>query len=136
MGRRKSTELGTPVSIRISDELQSQLDTAAVRLGIPMHEVMRFACRVGIEHFKRIGYDVPSAVLNAPSQSPIVGKFVHSLNQPSPMPADTELVEIKLTNDEAEILELAKRKGTLARKLSKAAARLPKPGKLGATSAS
>lgn len=65
MGRRKSEEAGQPVSIRISPELQTQLEHAAKMLKLSVHDVMRKCMRVGLKHDERIGWDEETAVRNA-----------------------------------------------------------------------
>jgi len=64
MGRKPSDDPGIPVSLRINDELQKQLDHAARLLQMSTAEVMRLAMRIGLEHFKRIDYDLAKQIVD------------------------------------------------------------------------
>jgi len=67
MARPKKIDEGTgkPISIRLSEQYQSQLETAAKRLDLPISEVMRLCLRIGMEHFTRIDYDTAKCIVDA-----------------------------------------------------------------------
>lgn len=67
MARPKKTDEGTgkPISIRLSDQYQSQLEMAAKRLDLPVSEVMRLCLRIGMEHFSRIDYNTAKCIVDA-----------------------------------------------------------------------
>lgn len=63
MARRISS--GQPVSIRLSDKLMEELNAASSELDMQLHETMRQAMKVGLEDFRRIGYQLAGAVVDA-----------------------------------------------------------------------
>lgn len=67
MARPPKTDEGTgsPISIRLTEEIQNKLEDTAKRLGLPVSAVMRLCFQIGIEHFRRAGYDIASAVIDA-----------------------------------------------------------------------
>lgn len=69
MGRRKNTTLPeAPVSIRMSQELQQQLDDCSLKLHMPVTHLMRLCMRIGMEHFKRIDYDEAKCIVETVEQ--------------------------------------------------------------------
>jgi hypothetical protein len=68
MARPHKTDEGTgkPISIRLTDELQAMLELTAKKLDLPVSAVMRLCFRVGSAQFKRVNYDLASAILDAP----------------------------------------------------------------------
>lgn len=67
MARPKLTDEGTgkPISIRLTDTMMEQINSAAKKLDIPAREVMRLCMRIGVEHFKRIDYDTAKCIVEA-----------------------------------------------------------------------
>lgn len=67
MARPKLTDEGTgkPISIRLTDALMDQINSAAKKLDIPAREVMRLCMRIGVEHFKRIDYDTAKCIVES-----------------------------------------------------------------------
>lgn len=134
------TRLGTEISdlvLAIDNSSHSELETIYGSLTAATCRAMLVLMRHARDSSDlRLSLEKLASYIDPDNQSITAKPIVHSFNEPSPIAPDTELVEIEFSKDEAEVLELAKRKGTLARKMSKAAARLPKTGKPGATSAS
>lgn len=62
MGRKPSKGAGSPVSIRLADDLQTKLETAAFSLEMSVHDTMRLAMKIGLKHFQKINYDLAGAV--------------------------------------------------------------------------
>lgn len=67
MARPKKTGegTGTPISLRLTESIQTQLDEAARKLDLPVSELMRLCFRIGVEHFRRIDYDLASCIVQA-----------------------------------------------------------------------
>lgn len=64
-----------PVSVRMSYELQNQLDACALKTGMKVTDLMRLCMRIGMEHFRRIDYDTAKCIVQAvetsqPCQTP------------------------------------------------------------------
>lgn len=53
-----------PVSVRMSAELQKQLDFCADQTGMKVTDLMRLCMRIGMEHFKRINYDTAKCIVD------------------------------------------------------------------------
>lgn len=53
-----------PVSVRMSAELQKQLDFCADKTGMKVTDLMRLCMRIGMEHFKRINYDTAKCIVD------------------------------------------------------------------------
>lgn len=51
-----------PVSVRMSAELQKQLDFCDDQTGMKVTDLMRLCMRIGMEHFKRINYDTAKCI--------------------------------------------------------------------------
>ncbi len=69
MGRRKSTDGGEPISLRVSDKLMAKLTHATEQLGKPLSEVMRDAMELGLRDLQEIGYDTIGAIAAAAKAS-------------------------------------------------------------------
>ncbi len=53
-----------PIPLAVPDELLSQLDEAALRMGRTRAQVMRDAIEIGLEDLRRCDYDVAAAVVD------------------------------------------------------------------------
>lgn len=90
MGRRPNTTLPeAPVSIRMSPELQSSIDTAAALAKMTSTDFMRLCMRIGIEHFKRIDYDTAKCIVEA-VEGQSKKTEIHGLNETMLGPPSTE----------------------------------------------
>lgn len=135
-----------PIPIAIPNELLAKIDFAASRMPHKSkQDVMRMAMEFGLLDLEAMNYDVEGhawrAMKAAQEQSKGPIPFVQPpaldrVAEPSPAPMPPEDVHVTFTPDEAEIIEQAKRKRSLARKMSTAAARQSAPGKPGASSVS
>jgi hypothetical protein len=54
-----------PVTVRMSPELQAQLDECAHKTGMKTTDLMRLCMRIGMEHFRRIDYDTAKLIVEA-----------------------------------------------------------------------
>jgi len=63
--RRKLPRADKPLAIRIPPPLLNRIKEVASRLGMSDAEVIRLAAGIGLEHLRRIDYDLPSAILDA-----------------------------------------------------------------------
>jgi hypothetical protein len=54
-----------PVTVRMSPELQAQLDECAHKTGMKTTDLMRLCMRIGMEHFRRIDYDTAKCIVEA-----------------------------------------------------------------------
>lgn len=59
-----------PVTLRMSPELQEQLDHCATKTGMKTTDLMRLCMRIGIEHFRRIEYDTAKCIVEAAKNNP------------------------------------------------------------------
>jgi hypothetical protein len=90
MGRRPNTTLPeAPVSIRMSPELQSSIDTAAALAKMTSTDFMRLCMRIGIEHFKRIDYNTAKCIVEA-VEGQSKKTEIHGLNETMPGETSTE----------------------------------------------
>lgn len=90
MGRRPNTTLPeAPVSIRMSPELQSAIDSAALRAKMTSTDFMRLCMRIGVEHFKRIDYDTAKCIVEAVEGQSKKAE-IHGLNETKPGEISTE----------------------------------------------
>jgi hypothetical protein len=64
MGRPKKDDTGSPTIIRLHGPLLEQIEAAAKALNWSSQQVMREAMKLGLEGWKRIGYDLTGAVLD------------------------------------------------------------------------
>lgn len=108
MGRKKSDEAGTPISIRLSAELQAQLEYAAKQLHLSVHDVMRKTMRLGLKHYERIGWDEESAVLGASLQTKAPLPF------PQTQPSDEKLVAERPNTPPLSAEEIAKQQASVS----------------------
>ena len=61
---------GRSIPIRITPKLEASIEEAAAETEMPFQEVFRLACRVGLEHMRRINYDLAGAIEDAVEKSP------------------------------------------------------------------
>lgn len=54
-----------PVTLRMSPELQEQLDHCAAKTGMKTTDLMRLCMRIGMEHFRRIEYNTAKCIVEA-----------------------------------------------------------------------
>ena len=74
------------MSVRVSKALQARIRAVAERLGYSDAEVIRLATGIGLEHLRRIGYDVESALLDASMKA-------------GALPARGEVIEMKAAEE-------------------------------------
>lgn len=96
MGRKTLQGGGSPISIRVSDQLKTDLAKAAEGLGLSEHDTLRLAMQIGFKHFAAIDHNLAEAVMAqsglTPKQSPhtvIQGQAAFAVGSPSnitPMP--------------------------------------------------
>lgn len=58
-----------PVTIRMSQALQQQLDDCAHLTGMKVTDLMRLCMRIGMEHFRRIDYNEARCIVEAVEKS-------------------------------------------------------------------
>jgi hypothetical protein len=63
MGRKTLPGGGSPLSIRISDKLKTDLVAAASELGMTEHDTLRLAMQIGFKHFVAIDYDLAETIV-------------------------------------------------------------------------
>ncbi len=63
MGRKTLPGGGSPISIRVSDQLKDQLATAASGLGLSEHDTLRLAMQIGFKHFAAIDHDLAATIM-------------------------------------------------------------------------
>lgn len=62
--KKKHPGAGAPMSIRLAEDLKRDLETAARKLRMDTHQVMRTAMEIGLQHFAHIDYNLAKAVLD------------------------------------------------------------------------
>jgi hypothetical protein len=80
MGRNPHPSSGSPISIRLADDLRKDLSEAAKLLGLSEHDTMRIAMQVGLKHFGAIDHDLATAIL---ASSPLKPAGFATLPPPS-----------------------------------------------------
>lgn len=63
MGRKTLPGGGSPISIRVSDQLKTDLSKAAEGLGLSEHDTLRLAMQIGFKHFAAIDHDLAAAII-------------------------------------------------------------------------
>ena len=51
-------------TVRLTDELESALNSAAQKLDMPKQEAIRLLLRIGLKHLEAVKYDVAKCVLD------------------------------------------------------------------------
>lgn len=82
MGRKTLPGGGSPLSIRVSDQLKNQLTVAAEGLGLSEHDTLRLAMQIGFKHFAAIDHDLAATIM---AQSGLAPKTDEPKHQPQPV---------------------------------------------------